>query len=67
MVHTDWLMQVRVDAVTGQTVLGGMGKLHLEVIRDRILEVVVCVWVSICGCPCVGVHVGVHVGVFGSE
>ena len=31
--------QVRVDSTTGQTVLGGMGKLHMEVVRDRVKQV----------------------------
>uniref|UniRef100_A0A182IQ15 Ribosome-releasing factor 2, mitochondrial n=1 Tax=Anopheles atroparvus TaxID=41427 RepID=A0A182IQ15_ANOAO len=30
-------LRVRYDAETGQTVLGGMGQLHLEIIRSRIL------------------------------
>lgn len=31
-------LKVEVDELTGQTVLGGMGQLHLEVVRDRILQ-----------------------------
>uniref|UniRef100_A0A182F4M4 Paired amphipathic helix protein Sin3a n=1 Tax=Anopheles albimanus TaxID=7167 RepID=A0A182F4M4_ANOAL len=30
-------LRVRFDEATGQTVLGGMGKLHLEIIKSRIL------------------------------
>lgn len=29
-------LRVRVDTETGQTVLGGMGELHLDVIKERI-------------------------------
>ena len=29
---------VRVDPETGQTVLGGMGELHLEILKDRLLR-----------------------------
>ncbi|MCL1909301.1 MAG: elongation factor G [Kiritimatiellaeota bacterium] len=28
--------QVRIDAETGQTILSGMGELHLEILRDRL-------------------------------
>ena len=30
--------QVRVDAESGQTILSGMGELHLEILRDRLLR-----------------------------
>uniref|UniRef100_A0A182WTC1 Ribosome-releasing factor 2, mitochondrial n=1 Tax=Anopheles quadriannulatus TaxID=34691 RepID=A0A182WTC1_ANOQN len=30
-------LRVRYDEVTGQTVLGGMGQLHLEIVKSRIL------------------------------
>ncbi len=30
--------QVRVDPETGQTILSGMGELHLEILRDRLLR-----------------------------
>ena len=30
--------QVRVDGETGQTVVSGMGELHLEILRDRLLR-----------------------------
>ena len=30
--------QVRIDAESGQTILSGMGELHLEVLRDRLLR-----------------------------
>ena len=30
--------QVRVDSETGQTVVSGMGELHLEILRDRLLR-----------------------------
>lgn len=30
--------QVKLDEETGQTILGGMGELHLEIVRDRILK-----------------------------
>ncbi|XP_058056639.1 ribosome-releasing factor 2, mitochondrial [Anopheles bellator] len=31
-------LRVRFDEVTGQTVLGGMGQLHLEIVKSRILS-----------------------------
>uniref|UniRef100_A0A182ST14 Ribosome-releasing factor 2, mitochondrial n=1 Tax=Anopheles maculatus TaxID=74869 RepID=A0A182ST14_9DIPT len=31
-------LRVRYDEVTGQTVLGGMGQLHLEIVKSRILS-----------------------------
>ncbi|XP_071844471.1 ribosome-releasing factor 2, mitochondrial-like isoform X2 [Apostichopus japonicus] len=34
--HEDPSLHVRTDPDTGQTVLSGMGELHLEIIRDRI-------------------------------
>ena len=30
--------QVRIDPETGQTILSGMGELHLEILRDRLLR-----------------------------
>ena len=30
--------QVRVDSETGQTIVSGMGELHLEILRDRLLR-----------------------------
>uniref|UniRef100_A0A182M335 Ribosome-releasing factor 2, mitochondrial n=1 Tax=Anopheles culicifacies TaxID=139723 RepID=A0A182M335_9DIPT len=31
-------LRIRYDEVTGQTVLGGMGQLHLEIVKSRILS-----------------------------
>ncbi|XKL64557.1 hypothetical protein PGB90_004643 [Kerria lacca] len=31
-------LQVKIEPDTGQTILGGMGELHLEIIKDRILK-----------------------------
>jgi len=39
LTREDPSLRVRVDPDTGQTIIGGMGELHLEVIRDRILKV----------------------------
>jgi len=39
LLREDPSLSLRVDADTGQTVLGAMGKLHLEIIKDRILKV----------------------------
>ncbi|GAA2459927.1 elongation factor G [Actinomadura vinacea] len=38
LAEEDPSFQVRADAETGQTVLGGMGELHLEVLVDRMKE-----------------------------
>uniref|UniRef100_A0A182PMD0 Ribosome-releasing factor 2, mitochondrial n=1 Tax=Anopheles epiroticus TaxID=199890 RepID=A0A182PMD0_9DIPT len=37
MQREDPSLRVRYDEVTGQTVLGGMGQLHLEIIKSRLL------------------------------
>ena len=39
LVREDPSLTVTLDSDTGQTILGGMGELHLEVIKDRILKV----------------------------
>jgi len=39
LVREDPSLSVTFDSDTGQTILGGMGELHLEVIKDRILKV----------------------------
>lgn len=36
LLREDPTFQVRVDSETGQTILAGMGELHLEIIRDRL-------------------------------
>lgn len=41
LVREDPSLQVKYEADTGQTVLGGMGELHLEIIQDRIRKVCV--------------------------
>ena len=38
LAREDPSLRVSVDDETGQTVLGGMGELHLEIVRDRILS-----------------------------
>jgi elongation factor G len=38
LVREDPSLGVRTDLETGQTVLSGMGELHLEIIKDRILK-----------------------------
>ena len=38
MVMDDPTLEVRVDDETGQTLLSGMGELHLEIIKDRLLR-----------------------------
>jgi len=39
LVREDPSLSITFDSDTGQTILGGMGELHLEVIKDRILKV----------------------------
>jgi len=39
LVREDPSLSVTFDSDTGQTILGGMGELHLEVVKDRILKV----------------------------
>lgn len=39
LLREDPSLRIRVDPDTGQTIIGGMGELHLEIIRDRILQV----------------------------
>jgi len=39
LVREDPSLSVTFDSDTGQTILGGMGELHLEIIKDRILKV----------------------------
>ena len=39
LLREDPSLRVSFDSDTGQTILGGMGELHLEVIKDRILKV----------------------------
>ena len=36
LAREDPSLRVQVDEETGQTILGGMGELHLEIIKDRI-------------------------------
>ncbi|EDQ88083.1 uncharacterized protein MONBRDRAFT_32987 [Monosiga brevicollis MX1] len=38
MIREDPSLRVHVDEETGQTVLSGMGELHLEIVRSRLLE-----------------------------
>jgi elongation factor G len=38
LVREDPSLRVKLDADTGQTILGGMGELHLDIVRDRILK-----------------------------
>ncbi|MCI0636350.1 MAG: elongation factor G, partial [Actinobacteria bacterium] len=38
LAHEDPSFRVSVDAETGQTILSGMGELHLEIITDRLLR-----------------------------
>ncbi|MDI6733719.1 MAG: elongation factor G [Planctomycetota bacterium] len=38
LAHDDPTFQVREDEETGQTVVSGMGELHLEIIKNRILK-----------------------------
>lgn len=39
LLREDPSLHVRTDPDTGQTIIGGMGELHLEIIKDRILKV----------------------------
>lgn len=39
LAREDPSLQVRFEEDTGQTILGGMGELHLEIIHDRIKKV----------------------------
>jgi len=39
LVREDPSLRITFDSDTGQTILGGMGELHLEVVKDRILKV----------------------------
>jgi elongation factor G len=38
LVHEDPSFRVSVDSETGQTIISGMGELHLEIITDRLLR-----------------------------
>ncbi len=38
LVHEDPSFRVAVDSETGQTIISGMGELHLEIITDRLLR-----------------------------
>jgi elongation factor G len=38
LVHEDPSFRVMVDAETGQTIISGMGELHLEIITDRLVR-----------------------------
>ena len=38
LTHEDPSFRVSVDAETGQTIISGMGELHLEIIADRLLR-----------------------------
>jgi elongation factor G len=38
LIQEDPTLRVRTDPETGQTLLAGMGELHLEIIRDRLLR-----------------------------
>ena len=38
LTHEDPTFHVRSDQETGQTIIAGMGELHLEIIRDRLLR-----------------------------
>ena len=38
LVDEDPTCRVRIDGETGQTIMSGMGELHLEVLRDRLLR-----------------------------
>jgi len=39
LLREDPSLRMSFDSDMGQTILGGMGELHLEVIKDRILKV----------------------------
>ena len=41
-------LKVTFDESTGQTILGGMGELHMEIVKDRILKVRNCQWNGKC-------------------
>ncbi|KAK6201463.1 ribosome-releasing factor 2, mitochondrial [Scheffersomyces amazonensis] len=38
LIREDPSIKVRIDEEMGQTILGGMGELHLEIVRDRLLN-----------------------------
>ena len=38
LVREDPSFKVRADTDTGQTVIAGMGELHIDIIKDRILK-----------------------------
>lgn len=39
LTREDPSLKVTIDESTGQTILGGMGELHMEIVKDRILKV----------------------------
>ena len=47
LLREDPSLSVTFDSDTGQTILGGMGELHLEVIKDRIHKVCNSFWITV--------------------